>query len=152
MHKRRGAFSSLAAAARAGVGVLAPLASILGVLLLGVAAPAAFAAPVEHLASAVAVRTRYFPALQHNVGDLEITVTSGRVVRADFLTRYESTGGLERWGQPTSEAFEESEDVLAKYFQRGVLDFRLARGLAPRLAWDHLGGGLSDGQDQGVEG
>ncbi len=43
--------------------------------------------------------------LKHNISNLSVTV-GGEAVPADFLDVYNATGGLERWGYPTSEVVE----------------------------------------------
>ncbi|MCY4114841.1 MAG: serine protease [Chloroflexi bacterium] len=84
------------------------------------------------------------------------TFADGTAFRADFLANYTQTGGIERWGYPTSAIVEERPGTLTQYYQRGVVDWQPPpAGGAPtfqrRLAWDYLGGGLGGSIDQGVE-
>ena len=100
--------------------------------------------------------TRYFEQLQHNVIDVSGTFADGSAFRAAFLGNFNQTGGLERWGYPTSAVFEESPGNLTQYFQRGVIDWPPPGGggqdtFQRRLAWDYLGGGGGGSIDQGVE-
>ena len=93
--------------------------------------------------------------LKHNVPNLQVVV-EGQLVSADFKTNFEKTGGVERWGLPISEVFEEN-GALTQYYQRGVVDFH-RRGdlggiwlLERRLTWDYMGGGAGGSVDMGVE-
>ncbi|MCY3958605.1 MAG: hypothetical protein OXG65_09945 [Chloroflexi bacterium] len=91
--------------------------------------------------------------LTHNVPDLQLTIGDD-VVSCGFLTHYESTGALIRWGFPTSEVLEERPGALTQYYQRGVVDCHQRNGvwlLERRLAWDYLGGGIAGSVDLGVE-
>ena len=91
--------------------------------------------------------------LAHNIPDLRLTVGDS-VVSCDFLTHYESTGALSRWGYPTSEVLEERPGTLTQYYQRGVVDCHQRAGawrMERRLAWDYLGGGIAGSVDLGVE-
>ncbi len=93
------------------------------------------------------------PHLNHNISNLLVTV-GGNAVNADFLTAYNATGGLARWGLATSEVVEIEDGTLTQFFQRGVLDFHdVGAGyiVERRLAWDYFGGGLGGSTDQGVE-
>lgn len=97
--------------------------------------------------------SEFFEALQHNVPNLAIEI-DGRVLPADFLTHFHDTGGVERWGFPTSEVFILEADTLTQFYQRGIVDFHKAGSdwvMERRLAWDYLGGGLAGSQDLGVE-
>ena len=107
-------------------------------------------------ATARVMAVRYYAELQHNVADLAGTFTNGASYEADFLTNFDRTGGVERWGFPTSAIFEETRGTLTQYYQRGVVDWQPSPGggrhtFQRRLAWDHLGGGLDGSRDQGVE-
>ena len=107
-------------------------------------------------ATAQVTAVRYYAELQHNVLDLTGTFTNGASYEANFLANFDRTGGVERWGFPTSEIFEETRGTLTQYYQRGVVDWQPPpRGgrhtFQRRLAWDHLGGGLGGSVDQGVE-
>ena len=94
--------------------------------------------------------------LNHNVPNLNVLV-DGQLRSANFKDHFEETGGVERWGLPTSEVFEESQGTLTQYYQRGVVDFHRRDDLGGiwlverRLAWDFIGGGLGGSADQGVE-
>lgn len=94
--------------------------------------------------------------LNHNVPNLNVMV-DGQLRSANFKDHFEETGGVERWGLPTSETFEETPGTLTQYYQRGVVDFHRRDDLGGiwlverRLAWDFVGGGLGGSTDQGVE-
>lgn len=96
------------------------------------------------------------PTLSHNIPRLEVVV-GGQTLTADFAAFYESSGGLTRWGLPTSEVFQEEPAALTQYYQRGVVDFHPRADLGGiyvmerRLAWDYFGGGLGGSTDLGVE-
>ena len=107
-------------------------------------------------ATAQVTAVRYYAELQHNILDLSGTFTNGASYESNFLANFDRTGGVERWGFPTSEIFEETRGTLTQYYQRGVVDWQPPpRGgrhtFQRRLAWDHLGGGLGGSVDQGVE-
>ena len=92
--------------------------------------------------------------LQHNIPDLEVTLADGRVIPADFLSHYRRTGGITRWGHPTSEVLVLEDGTLTQFYQRGVVDFHnLGSGwvVERRLAWDYVGGGHDGSEDQGTE-
>ncbi|MCY4114082.1 MAG: hypothetical protein OXG33_09115 [Chloroflexi bacterium] len=91
--------------------------------------------------------------LAHNIPDLRVTVGDGEV-DCNFLSHYESTGGIIRWGFATSEVVEESAGSLTQYYQRGVVDCQERDGMwrmERRLVWDYIGGGLGGAPDLGVE-
>lgn len=91
--------------------------------------------------------------LKHNIPDLELAI-DGSLVRADFLAHFGRTGGIERWGYPTSEVLVIEPNTLTQFYQRGVVDFHnLGSGwiVERRLVWDYLGGGLRGSPDLGVE-
>ena len=93
------------------------------------------------------------PRLAHNVPDLQMTI-DGQQVSCDFLTHYETAGGLTRWGFATSEVLEERPNTLTQYYQRGVVDCHHRAGawrMERRLAWDYVGGGVAGAPDLGVE-
>ena len=93
------------------------------------------------------------PRLAHNVPDLQMTL-NGQRVSCGFLTHYENTGGLTRWGFATSEVLEERQGTLTQYYQRGVVDCHFRDGawrMERRLAWDYVGGGVGGAPDLGVE-
>ena len=93
--------------------------------------------------------------LNHNIPNLN--VTHNRSHTANFLDFYSVTGGITRWGLPTSEVFEESPGVLVQYYQRGVVTWKASLNtpgvftFQRVLAWDFIGGGLGGSVDQGVE-
>ena len=92
--------------------------------------------------------------LAHNIPDLDVTLPDGSETSCNFLTHYENTGGLTRWGHTTSEVLEERPGSLTQYFQRGVVDCHARDGrwlMERRLAWDHFGGGIDGSEDLGVE-
>ena len=135
----------------------------LAALLAMATVAASFASPVTAnapgfgvTATARVTAVRYYTELQHNVADLAGTFTNGASFEAKFLTNFDRTGGVERWGFPTSSIFEETRGTLTQYYQRGVVDWQPSPGggrhtFQRRLAWDHLGGGLGGSHDQGVE-
>ena len=93
------------------------------------------------------------PRLSHNIPDLRMTL-DGQQVNCDFLTHYETAGGLTRWGYATSEVLEERPNTLTQYYQRGVVDCHHRAGawrMERRLAWDYVGGGVEGAPDLGVE-
>jgi len=91
--------------------------------------------------------------LGHNIPNLLVTVGDAEVA-CDFLSYYQATGGLIRWGFATSEVIAEHADGLTQYYQRGVVDCQEREGvwrMERRLVWDYLGGGLGDAPDLGAE-
>ena len=107
--------------------------------LSAVVLQSAFTKPDDHLA--------------HNIPDLRLTIDGDRVT-CGFLTHYQATGDLIRWGYATSEVLEERPGALTQYYQRGVVDCHQRNGawlLERRLAWDYLGGGIAGSVDLGVE-
>jgi len=131
-------------------------ALLFAVLLAGIAFAAPTVADSHSNLSAVVVRSDFAEPdahLTHNIPDLRLTVGDGEV-DCNFLSHYESTGGIIRWGFATSEVIEESAGSLTQYYQRGVVDCQERDGawrLERRLAWDFLGGGVGDAPDLGVE-
>ena len=92
--------------------------------------------------------------LAHNIPDLLLTLPDGFETTCNFLTHYENTGGLTRWGHATSEVLEERPGSLTQYYQRGVVDCHEREGdwlMERRLTWDHFGGGVDGSEDLGVE-
>ena len=107
--------------------------------LSAVVLQSAFTQPDDHLA--------------HNIPDLRLTIDGARV-NCGFLTHYQATGDLIRWGYATSEVLEERPGALTQYYQRGGVDCHQRNGawlLERRLAWDYLGGGVAGSIDLGVE-
>ena len=96
------------------------------------------------------------PNLAHNIPRLSATV-GGQLLTADFMGHYNDTGGVTRWGLPTSEVLVIEENTLTQYYQRGVVDFHRRGDLGGiwvierRLAWDYFGGGRDGSPDLGVE-
>lgn len=91
--------------------------------------------------------------LAHNIPDLRVTL-DGQQISCDFLTHYETAGGLTRWGYATSDVLEERPNTLTQYYQRGVVDCHYRDGawrMERRLAWDYVGGGVAGAPDLGVE-
>ncbi len=106
--------------------------------------------------SAEITAAHFFEPLQHNVVNLAGQFADATPYEANFLHNFTTTGGIERWGYPTSAVFEESPGTLTQYYQRGVVDWQPPPGGGPhsfqrRLAWDYLGGGLGGSTDLGVE-
>ena len=91
--------------------------------------------------------------LMHNVPNL-VTEIDGQRHEAGFLSHFHATGGLDRWGFPTSEVFTLEANSLTQFYQRGVVDFHnVGTGWVTerRLAWDYVGGGSGGSVDLGVE-
>ncbi len=88
--------------------------------------------------------------LKHNISNFTVTV-GGNAVSANFLDVYNATGGLERWGYPTSEVVEIPGIGLTQFFQRGALHLAGNETVTRLLAWDYVGGGLGGSVDQQVE-
>ena len=131
-------------------------ALLFAVVLAGIAFAAPTVADSHTNLSAVVVRSDFAEPdvhLAHNIPDLLLSVR-GEDVQCDFLSHYESTGGIIRWGFATSEVVEESAGSLTQYYQRGVVDCHERDGMwrmERRLVWDYIGGGLGDAPDLGVE-
>jgi hypothetical protein len=112
-------------------------------------------APVSSFESVVVTQNEFVEApgnedLKHNVSNFTVTV-GGNAVNANFLDVYNATGGLERWGYPTSEVVEIPGVGLTQFFQRGALHLAGNESITRLLAWDYVGGGLGGSTDQGVE-
>ena len=129
----------------------------LGVLgPLGLLAQTATGFDAVRVVSSVLVADDANPSLSHNIPRLEVTI-GGQTLTADFAAFYQSSGGLTRWGLPTSEVFMEEIGALTQYYQRGVVDFHPRHDLGGiyvmerRLAWDYFGGGIAGSVDMGVE-
>ena len=93
------------------------------------------------------------PDLKHNVPDLEVVI-DGQVLKADFLSHFNRTGEIKRWGYPTSEVLALEPNTLTQFYQRGVVDFHnVGSGWVTerRLAWDYVGGGRGGSPDLRVE-
>ena len=135
-----------------------PLARLLALVVVAVAlaAPTPAHAAEPGFETAEVAASTYFAELEHNVADVVGTSADGAAYEASFLQHFEQTGGVERWGFPTSAIVEETPGTLTQYYQRGVVDWRPPPGggahkFLRRLAWDYLGGGLGGSEDQGVE-
>ncbi len=120
------------------------------------AAPSPVFAAESGFATAQISAAAFFPEFEHNVADVTSAFADGAPYRAPFLRHFERTGGLERWGFPTSSVFEDTSGTLTPYYQRGVVDWRSppeggAHIFLRRLARDYVGGGLGGAEDQGVE-
>ncbi len=127
---------------------------VLAVHLL--ASPSTAGAAEPGFLSAEVTATQFFEPLEHNVVNVAGAFADGTPYEASFLDNFIRTGGIERWGYPTSAVFEESRGTLTQYYQRGVVDWQPppgggAHSFQRRLAWDYLGGGLGGSTDLGVE-
>ena len=132
------------------------------VLALGVVGPVGLLAQTAsgfdavRVVSSARVTDDANASLSHNIPRLEVVI-GGQTLTADFAAFYESSGGLTRWGLPTSEVLQEETGALTQYYQRGVVDFHPRADLGGiylmerRLAWDYFGGGIGGSQDLGVE-
>ena len=130
--------------------------AVLALVAYVLAAPASAHGADSDFRSAEVTATRFFEPLEHNVVDVAGEFAEGPPYTADFLANFTATGGIERWGYPTSAVFEESPGRLTQYYQRGVVDWQPppgggAHSFQRRLAWDYLGGGLGGSTDLGVE-
>ena len=138
---------TLALAALLALGIVGPV---------GLLAQTASGFDAVRVVSAVRTTDAVNPMLNHNIPRLEVVI-GGQTLTADFAAFYESSGGLTRWGLPTSEVFVEEDGALTQYYQRGVVDFHPRADLGGiylmerRLAWDYFGGGIGGSQDLGVE-
>ncbi len=121
-----------------------------------IAAPQPAALPAASMLTIRVVRAQFAAPdthLAHNIPDLTLTL-DGADISCGFLTHYEATGGLTRWGHATSEVLEESPNSLTQYYQRGAVDCQMRDGewrIERRLAWDYVGGGVAGAPDLGVE-
>ena len=111
--------------------------------------------PESSFDSVVVTQNEYVEApgnedLKHNISNFTVTV-GGNAVSANFLDVYNATGGLERWGYPTSEVVEIPGIGLTQFFQRGALHLESNAEVKRLLAWDFVGGGEGGSTDQGVE-
>lgn len=125
------------------------------VLLLAPTTASVNAQEATTFSSAVVTNNFYDTTLQHNIPNLRV-VRNGETHEVNFLDHYNATGGLTRWGLPTSEVVEEEIGNLSQYYQRGVVDWHWRQDLGRyvmerRLAWDFFGGGSGGSVDLGVE-
>ncbi|MDE3074031.1 MAG: M23 family metallopeptidase [Chloroflexota bacterium] len=130
------------------------LLALLPLLVLPAGAGATATAP-GRITQLQVTAASFDSTLKHNIDNLTVTV-NGQSAAASFLDYYNATGGLQRWGYPTSEVLQEEAGNLAQYYQRGVVDWHWrpdmgAYILERRLGWDYFGGDRSGGNDQGVE-
>lgn len=113
------------------------------------------AVPESSFESVVVTQNEFVEApgnedLKHNISNFTVTI-GGAAVSANFLDVYNATGGLERWGYPTSEVVEIPGIGLTQFFQRGALHLESNATVTRLLAWDYVGGGKGGSEDQGVE-
>ncbi len=91
----------------------------------------------------------------HNIPNLELALDMREArVAINFKDFFLATGGLSRWGYPTSEVVVLEHNVLTQYYERGVVSFRFVgktEWLQRHLLWDYLGAGLWDLEDQDSE-
>ncbi len=132
------------------------VALLLVLAAYAVAGPSSAAAADSGFGSAEVTAAHFFEPLEHNIVDVAGAFADGTPFTAIFLDNLTRTGGIERWGYPTSAVFEESPGTLTQYYQRGVVDWQPppgggAHSFQRRLAWDYLGGGLGGSTDLGVE-
>ncbi len=119
---------------------------VAGLAILPFPAAAAAATPTVNYTLARVIEARHIANSYHahNVSRLLVLYEPDRMATADFLGFFDATGGLERWGYPISEIFEEKPGVLVQYFENGVLEFRPDTGVQRRLVWDLLGGDIAE--------
>jgi hypothetical protein len=126
---------------------------------LAVSGSLASAQPVFATFASTSVKNvLYDPLLRHNIPDLLVS-TGGASRTVPFLQTYQATGGLTRWGLPTSEVMEETAGNLVQYYQRGVMEWHTSPTCNPagsycmerKLTWDCFGGGACGSTDLGVE-
>ena len=129
----------------------------LWMIVAGMLALGAFAAPASAQFDRVTVEgvPLFDATLGHSVPTLRVE-RGGQTLIADFRNYYQRSGGLERWGYPTSEVCEEEPGNLVQYYQRGVVDWHARPGVTGyvierRLTWDYFGGDRSGGNDLGFE-
>ncbi len=132
------------------------IASLLALTAFAIFTPSGIRAANSGFLSAGITATRFFEPLEHNSVNVAGEFADGQPFEANFLENFTHTGGIERWGYPTSAVFEESPGTLTQYYQRGVVDWQPppgggAHSFQRRLAWDYLGGGLGGSIDLGVE-
>ena len=77
---------------------------------------------------ATVTEVRRFTGRGYNIVSLRIRTPASGGYEADVVGYFDRTGGLERWGFPISELFEERPGVLVQYFQSGVVEYRPDRG------------------------
>ncbi len=91
----------------------------------------------------------------HNIPNLELALYDRETsIAVNFKDFFLSTGGLSRWGYPTSEVVVLEHNVLTQYYEQGVVSFRFtgkSEWLQRNLLWDYLGAGLWGLADQASE-
>ena len=109
----------------------------------------------EDLAVGIALADAASGPLRHSLTDWRVRL-DGELLTAGFATYFGATGGLRRWGYPTSDPWREAPGVISQWFQRGVMDWNLdtfsgKRKVFARPAWDLIGGGLGGAPNLGIE-
>lgn len=120
--------------------------------------PLSQAAPppeAEDLAVGIALADAAPGPLRHSLTDWRVRL-DGELLTAGFATYFGATGGLRRWGYPTSDPWREVPGVISQWFQRGVMDWNLdtfsgKRKVFARPAWDLIGGGRDGAPNLGIE-
>ena len=109
----------------------------------------------EDLAVGVALDAAEPGPLRHSLTDWRVRL-DGMLLTVGFAEYFGATGGLRRWGWPTSDPLRESPDVISQWFQRGVMDWNLdtlsgTRKVFARPVWDLIGGGRGGAPNLGIE-
>ncbi len=109
----------------------------------------------EDLAVGVALDAAVPGPLRHSLTDWRVRL-DGMLLTVGFAEYFGATGGLRRWGWPTSDPLRESPDVISQWFQRGVMDWNLdtvsgTRKVFARPVWDLIGGGRGGAPNLGIE-
>ena len=123
-----------------------PITTILDAVQLTISdtsTPAEPVAPASVFESLVVTGVHFDTGLEHNIPNLLVTV-GGEVTNVNFLDFYNATGGLARWGLPSTEVVEVEDGTLTQFYQRGVIDYHDTGSgyvMERRLAWDYVGGG-----------
>ncbi len=120
--------------------------------------PLSQAAPppeAEDLAVGIALADAASSPLRHSLTDWRVRL-DGELLTAGFAAYFNATGGLRRWGYPTSDPWREQPGVITQWFQRGVMDWNLdtfsgKRKVFARPVWDLIGGGLGGAPNLGIE-
>ncbi len=114
-----------------------------------------FALGTLHITDNLHVVTAVEEQLGHNIPNLRLTLADrDKTIRVHFRDYFLATGGLARWGYPTSEVVVLEPNILTQYYERGVVSFRFtgkSEWLLRDLLWDYLGAGLWDWPDQDAE-
>jgi hypothetical protein len=76
-----------------------------------------------------------FRGHDHNIVNLQADAPDGGIYAIDVASFFYRTGGIERWGFPISELFEERPGVLVQYFQSGILEYKLGAGFRIPRIW-----------------